>query len=391
MIDVFIATCLAGILIPFVLYPLVLWLHAVVAPAPVAEADVTPKVDLLIAAHDEQASIAARLENALSLDYPRDRLTIWVASDGSSDATVEIARRFEPRGVRVLDLPRGGKAAALIAAVEASRDSGASVLAFSDANSDWRRDALRQLVRPMADESVGGVAGDQRYVASDRSADGAVGERSYWSFDRQLKRWQTRAGNAISATGAIYAIRRELFEPPPPDATDDFMISTGVIAQGRRLVFAEEAVAFEPPAEASGGEFRRKVRIITRGLRAVGYRRALLRPSRTGFYAIELLLHKLWRRLTWIPLLLLVLAAPVAFAAALPLALASLGAAAAVALGALGLARPALARLRIVSVASYLVMVNAACAWATLNALRGHRVARWDTERPAAASAESLR
>jgi hypothetical protein len=169
------------------------------------------------------------------------------------------------------------------------------------------------------------------------------------------------------------------------------MISTGVIAQGRRLVFAEEAVAFEPPAEASGGEFRRKVRIITRGLRAVGYRRALLRPSRTGFYAIELLLHKLWRRLTWIPLLLLVLAAPVAFAAALPLALASLGAAAAVALGALGLARPALARLRIVSVASYLVMVNAACAWATLNALRGHRVARWDTERPAAASAESLR
>ena len=391
MIDVFIATCLAGILIPFVLYPFVLWLHALLAPAPVEADDVTPKVDLLIAAHDEQASIAARLENALSLDYPRDRLTIWVASDGSTDATVEIARRFEGRGVRVLDLPRGGKAAALIAAVEASKDSGASVLAFSDANSDWRADALRELVRPMADESVGGVAGDQRYVAPDRAADTAVGERGYWSFDRQLKRWQTRAGNAISATGAIYAIRRELFEPPPPDATDDFMISTGVIAQGRRLVFAEGAVAFEPPADASGGEFRRKVRIITRGLRAVAYRRALLRPSRTGFYAIELLLHKLWRRMTWIPLLLLLLLAPFAHRAALPFALASWGALAVVGVGALGLARPALTRFRVVSVASYLVLVNAACAFATRNAVRGHRVARWDTERPAAASVESAR
>lgn len=366
---------------PFVLYPLVLWLRARLASAPIAAAECTPKVDLIICAHDEAASIGARIENALALDYPRDRLEIWIASDGSTDETVEIARRFEAAGVHVLDLPRGGKAAALKVAVEASS---AEVLAFSDANSAWQPMALRALVRPLADATVGGVAGDQRYddaPGSQAASDGALGERSYWSFDRQLKSWQSQSGSVISATGAIYAIRRDLFQPPPPDATDDFMISTGVIDQGLRLVFAADAVAVEPPAEDSGGEFRRKVRVITRGLRAVGYRRALLRPSRSGAYALELLLHKLWRRLTWIPLLVLLLLAPAGWSAGGALRVLSAVVVAGVVGGIAGLWMPSLARFRILAIASYVLMVNAACAVATWNAVRGHRVSRWDTER----------
>ncbi len=376
MIDQLILLCVAAISLPFVAYPLLLALRAHVSPVAIEAANIEPDIDLVIAAHDEAASIGQRIENALALDYPSDKLHVWIASDGSRDATVEIARHFESRGVRVLDLPRGGKAAALAAAVEASSSA---IIALSDANSDWQKDALRALVRPFADLQVGGVAGDQRYAGK---SDEAVGERGYWSFDRQLKRWQSRAGNAISATGAIYAIRRELFEPPPADATDDFMISTGVIARGQRLVFAESAIALEPPAEATGGEFRRKVRIITRGLRGVFYRRALLNPARTGLYALELAIHKLLRRLVWIPLVLLVSIAPFAWAAEAQLAWVAVAALAGVALGVTGLLWPSLTRARIVAVAAYVVMVNAACARATLNALLGRRVARWETQRP---------
>ena len=205
---------------------------------------------------------------------------------------------------------------------------------------------------------------------------GATGERGYWSFDRVLKRWQSEAGSVISATGAIYAVRRELFQPAPPDATDDFMISTGVIAQGKRLAFAPDAVALEKPA-SNAGEYRRKVRILTRGLRAVFYRRELLRPSRSGLYALQLLLHKLWRRLIWIPLLLM-LAAPIVAADGVFQSLVAIGVLGLVVLAGAGFAAPSLRRFRPVDVAAYAVMVNAACAVATLNVVRGHRVSRWD-------------
>ena len=390
MIAFIVAISVLAIAVPFVVYPLVLWARATWAEDPITTADCTPSVDLIICAHDEATSIGAKLENALALDYPKRLVTIWVASDGSTDATVEIARRYEERGVRVLDLPRAGKAAALDAAVKAS---GAEVLAFSDANSMWQSGALKALVRPLADERVGGVAGDQRYgdgeIDGHSGIDGADpdfahGERTYWSFDRQLKQWQSRAGSAISATGAIYAIRRTLFRAPPADATDDFMISTEVIAQGKRLVFAADAVAVEPPADASAGEFRRKVRIITRGLRAVSYRRALLRPSQSGIYALELLLHKLWRRLTWIPLIVLLAMIPACWSAGGVLAVFSALMAGGLVCGLAGLAIPAFGRFRIVAIASYVLMVNSACAVAALNALRGHRVAQWDSQRATA-------
>lgn len=380
MIVLLALTALAAIAAPFVLYPLGLFVRALLAPDPIAEADHTPDVDLIICAHNEAASIGARLENALSLDYPESRLTIWLASDGSTDETVPIARTFESRGVQVLDLPRAGKANALKMAAKASS---AEVMAFSDANSHWVPSALRALTRPLADERVGGVAGNQQYgkMADQNHRAESAGERSYWSFDRRLKHWQSQAANVISATGAIYAIRRCLFQAPPPDATDDFMISTGVIAAGKRLVFSEEAVAIEPPSEGSTGEFRRKVRITTRGLRAVAYRRALLNPTTSGIYAFELLFHKLWRRLTWIPLLVLLLAAPLFWAAGGALAVLSVLVIGGLAVGAVGLLYPRLQRFKLVAIPAYGLMVNAACAMATINALRGHRVSHWDPER----------
>jgi len=142
------ALALVLIATPYIFYPLLLWLRAHLAADPLQPGEITPDVDLVICAHNEAQVIAARLENALALDYPADKLTIWVASDGSTDETVDITRSFDPQRVRCLDLPRNGKAAALNACVAAGH---AEVVAFSDANSLWCQDALRMLTRSFAD------------------------------------------------------------------------------------------------------------------------------------------------------------------------------------------------------------------------------------------------
>ncbi len=369
------------IAVPFAIYPLLLWLRATLARSPVKSSTITPTVDLVICAHNEADVIERRLSNALALDYPPDRLNIWLASDGSTDNTVTRARRAagNDRRIHILELPRSGKAGALIAAVEAG-DS--EVIAFSDANSEWRPDALRALVAPLADPTVGGVAGDQRYRRPhSETGHESSGERGYWSFDRMLKRWQAEAGSTLSATGAIYCIRRSLFEPPPEDATDDFMISTGVIAAGQRLAFAQNAVAVEPPAASAGLEFSRKVRVISRGLRSVVYRRALLNPWRAGLYGLQLAVHKVWRRLVWIPALVLVLCAPIAIAQGGLARLVGAGVLLLLVLALLGTLSGSLRRYRLFAIPAYVAVVNAACMAATYNLLTGRRIARWHLPR----------
>ncbi len=363
------------IAIPFTAYPMLLWLRSRIAPQAILREQITPSVDLVICAHNEADAIAAKLQNALALNYPQDALTIWVASDGSTDATVERASAFISPRLHVLNLPRGGKAAALNHVVGLGQ---AEVVAFSDANSMWQDNALLALVSPLADQDVGGSAGDQRY---EKASAQNSGERGYWSFDRLLKSWQSRAGNVISATGAIYCVRRELFEPAPADATDDFMISTAVIAAGRRLVFAENAVAVEPAAAASGIEFQRKVRVISRGLRSVWYRRAVLNPAKYGLYALELLVHKLWRRLVWIPLLMLILLSPFALPDGGATALISAGVLSFTFVAVVALIWAPVRRFRVFSIAGFVMMVNVACAVAAYKFVTGQRMTQWHLPR----------
>lgn len=275
-------------------FPLIVLGRAVLRPRPHRRAPITPPVSVVIAARNEEDVIGAKIDNLLALDYPAEQLEIVLASDGSEDDTV---LRAGSR-VHVLDLPRVGKAGALNAAASTAHGD---VLVFTDANSMLEPSAVRALVAPLADPDVGGVAGDQRYQVGRESS----GERGYWNVDRLLKRAESRGGNVISATGALYAIRRELFRPPPPGVTDDFAVSTGVICQGWRLVFAPDAVAYEAVGASADAEFARKVRVITRGLNGVLLRRALLDPRRYGFYALQLLSHKLLRRVMALPLIAL--------------------------------------------------------------------------------------
>ena len=371
----------------YVGFPMLVMLRARLRPRPHTTADVTPSASVVIAAHEEEASIGARVDNLLAVDYPPERLEIVIASDGSTDRTVAEARRDDPR-VRVLDLPRTGKASALNAAVAASTGE---ILVFSDANTAYAPDAIRQLVRSFADPDVGGVAGNQVYLktlpgtlldASDGTAIGA-GERSYWDFDRVLKDAESLGGSVISATGAIYAIRRELFREVPDGVTDDFMTSTRVIAAGRRLVFEPKAVALEPVAGSSRSEYKRKVRIMTRGLRGVAMARGLLDPRHYGFYAVQLFTHKVLRRLMAIPLLVIAATSLTLWENGPIYRVAVLGQVLVYGLGAigLGLRDHRAGRRPWFSLPAFFVLVNIASLHAAWNLVSGRRIDRWQPAR----------
>lgn len=359
----------------YVGFPVLVLLRGWMHPRPARTGPVSPRVSVVIAAYNEADGLGAKLASIAALDYPRGALEVVVASDGSTDGTVDVAENFTAVPVRVLRLPRGGKHLALNAAVEASSGD---VLVFTDANSELAADSVRCLVRPFADSRVGGVAGDQRY----RPGPGGRGERHYWDLDRMLKRAESRAGNVISATGALYAIRRELFVPVPPGVTDDFVTSTAVIAQGFRLVFEESAAAYEPVATTNKLEFERKVRVMTRGLRAVGIRRSLLNPASTGFYAVQLFSHKVLRRLVWAPLAMLAVAAPLLWSDGLLYQGAALAQAAFYGLGAVGLAVDrGGAGSRVLAVPAFFWLVNAAAVRAWWNVLSGTRIELWAPSR----------
>lgn len=389
----------ALILQTYLIFPATVLARGRWRPRPHQTGPVTPSVTVVIAAHNEAAGIGAKLRSVVDGDYPPELLQVVVASDGSDDDTVEAATLGDPR-VHVLDLDRVGKAAALNAAVaEAVGD----VVVFTDANSRFMPSTIRELVRPFADPHVGGVAGDQRYddspeptptgqpsqpgVGQPEVGATAHGERRYWDLDRKLKAAESAGGNVIGATGALYALRRELIELVPDGVTDDFTTSTGVIARGWRLVFAPDAAVYEPVAASADAEFRRKVRVMTRGLQAVAHRRILLDPTRHGFYAYQLANHKVLRRLMALPLITL-LAATIGCWGRGPLyRLALAGQAAVYVPGTIGLAWPQsrLGRSRVCGLTSYFCLVNAAGVVAAYNVISGRRIDRWQPERAAIA------
>ncbi len=364
----------------YVGFPLLVMLRGLFQRKEYRCADIEPKVSLVIAAHNEAKTIQAKLDNILALDYPADKLEVIIASDGSTDGTDAIVQGYTRQGVRLLSLPRQGKAPALNAAVATATGD---ILVFSDANSLYAPQAIRALTRPFADPNVGGVAGNQCYLKESAAGEVNSGEHSYWDFDRKLKQFESMAGNTISATGAIYAIRRSLFEPVPGGVTDDFTISTGVIAQGYRLVFAPDAIAYEPVAGSSDAEFARKVRVITRGLRAVQVRGTLLNPFRHGFYALQLFSHKVLRRLIVFPLLVLALVTPLLwrqgwlYRAATVAEMVFLGCAGA----GYWLRHTRLGQAKPLAIPFYFAMVNLAAFQAAINMARGRKIERWEPQR----------
>jgi cellulose synthase/poly-beta-1,6-N-acetylglucosamine synthase-like glycosyltransferase len=269
-------------------YPLLL--RALVAvrgprPAAVGAAEL-PAVSLIVAAHDEEAVIERKVRDALALDYPRSKLELIVASDGSTDRTAELAR--EAGADLVLELPRGGKVAALNAAVE--RSSG-EVVAFSDANSFWEPDSLRRLTERLAEPGVGYVCGQVRFLA----ADGDNQEGLYWRYELAVRDLESRLAGVTAGNGAINAGRRDAYVFLDPERGQDITLPFRLVKQGWRPVYEPAAVASERMAATIDDEFARKRRMMT-GAWATMLGAGMLSPRGYGpMYALEIGSHRLLR------------------------------------------------------------------------------------------------
>jgi cellulose synthase/poly-beta-1,6-N-acetylglucosamine synthase-like glycosyltransferase len=381
--QIFFWGCVALLAYVYAGFALLVALWAVWRGRPVHQRSIAPAVSLVVAAYNEARGIAAKLDNALALDYPRDKLEILVASDGSDDGTEKIVAGYADRGVQLLALPRRGKLHALDAAIDRAHGE---ILVFSDANTYFDPQAVRMLARNFADLSVGGVCGNQRHRRDTGRDSSGEGEKLYWSYDKSLKALESRTGSIVSADGAIYAIRRSLYRKPASAAvTDDFAISTAVIEQGARLVYEPAAVAYEDAVGDARGEFGRKVRIMTRGWYGVLLRRRLLDPRRYGFYAVVLWSHKVLRRLSPLFLLALFAAGLVAANSGPVYATAAVAQAGLYALAFAGwaLKRSRAGRRGVLYAPFFFVLANAAALVALSRLVRGQRVERWQPQRPA--------
>jgi cellulose synthase/poly-beta-1,6-N-acetylglucosamine synthase-like glycosyltransferase len=214
-----------------------------------------PSVSVIVAAYREEAVIAGRVANLLALDYPRDRLEVIVACDGSPDATAATARAAGAE--RVLELPRGGKIRAQDAGVRAARGE---VVAFSDANATWAPDALRRLVGPFADREVGYVCGQVRFWGPDG---GTNQEGVYWRYEMWLRERESRLYSVTGGNGAIYATRREAYVEVDPVMGHDLSFPFNMVKRGWRAVYAPDALATEKMVPSIEGEFARKRRMMS--------------------------------------------------------------------------------------------------------------------------------
>jgi cellulose synthase/poly-beta-1,6-N-acetylglucosamine synthase-like glycosyltransferase len=240
------------------IYPILLryWPHA--APAVKKDFGFRPSVSVLLAVYNGEDFIGKKLESLFALHYPMHLLDVVVVSDGSTDATDEIVARFADRRVRLVKVPHGGKAAALNAGmVHASGE----IVFFTDVRQPLDPDALSHLVANFADPSVGAVTGEPRFLHDKR-----VGEQAdmdlYWRYELWSRLRHSQIGSVLVTTGWVYALRRSLAEPIPPDSlTDDAVIPLRILLRGYRVIFDPQALAFDY-ADIQGGEFRRKLRTL---------------------------------------------------------------------------------------------------------------------------------
>ena len=239
-------------------YPLILSRWHRFGPPIQKDLDFRATVSVVLAVYNGEEFLARKLDNLLALDYPSDLLDVVVVSDGSTDATDSIASSYVHRKVRLVRVPRAGKAAALNAAI--SHATG-DILFFVDVRQVLDPQALRHLVASFADPTVGAATGELRFVHSDR-----VGEAAdidlYWKYEIWARQRHSRIDSIFSTTGCIYAMRRSLARPIPPDTlVDDGVIPLQAFFRGYRVVIDTEALAFDYGV-ITGGEFRRKLRTL---------------------------------------------------------------------------------------------------------------------------------
>ena len=286
-------TALLTLVYIYVGYPFIAWLSATLRPTRHARAPVQPRVTVIVVAHNEADRIEARIENLLALVYPRDRLQIIVGSDGSSDGTVQRAQRFAGMGVTVIDFPtRRGKAAVLNELVPTASGD---IVILADARQRFSSNVAQVLVSHFADPTVGAVSGELMILTDDVATSAAEGTGFYWKYEKFIRLQESRATSSVGASGSIYALRRSLFEPVPPDTVlDDVVIPMRIVRRGYVVLFEPEAKAYDRASHTAHQEFVRKVRTIAGTFQLLAREKWLWNPARNPLW-LETISHKALR------------------------------------------------------------------------------------------------
>jgi len=277
----------------YVGFPAVVLLLSRLRPRPVRRGPALPTVSFIIAAYNEERSIARKLANTFALDYPANRLQIIVVSDGSSDRTEEIVRAEGGSRVELLALGgRNGKTMAQNRAVEAASGE---ILVFSDATTIYDRGCIRALVSNFADPEVGGATG---WVAmgAEPGATMQQGRSAYTDYDQWLRSCESKIHSVVGTAGCIAAVRRRLYTPLPPEVDADVAEALKVNEQGYRVVFEDNAIVYEDGESGTiREELERRTRVIARGLRGYHHVRSVFHPLRHPWFFLDLLSHRLLR------------------------------------------------------------------------------------------------
>jgi poly-beta-1,6-N-acetyl-D-glucosamine synthase len=251
-----------------------------------------PHVTLLIAAYNEADFIKEKIKDTLALDYPKDRLSVFFVTDGSSDGTPDILRKYPQ--VKVFHEPqRRGKVHAVNRVMGFVKTP---VVIFCDANTFLNHDAIRNIVRHYADPKVGGVAGEKRiFKKAEDNASGA-GEGLYWKYESFLKQKDSEVYSVVGAAGELFSVRTELYEAPEENMIiEDFYLSLSITAKGYRFIYEPQAVAIETASVSVEEEWKRKVRICAGGFQAMGKLKHLLNPFRHGILSFQYFSHRVLR------------------------------------------------------------------------------------------------
>jgi poly-beta-1,6-N-acetyl-D-glucosamine synthase len=288
-----------------------LWLRAMWRPWPVRRGPTEPLVSVVLVVRNEEAVLVQKMRNLLELDYPENKFQIVVVSDGSTDGTESILREHagNPRVHVMLNQLSGGKAAGLNAGVSIAQGD---IIVFTDARQEIERGAIRLLMENFADPEVGAVSGELM-LGDPGAAESGRGMGLYWQIEKRVREQEAASGSVVGATGALYAVRRELVVDVPPETIlDDVFIPMNVARQRFRVVFDARARAWDHPNLGTQREFRRKVRTLTGNYQLLQLAPWLLRKENP--LRFEFISHKLIRLI--VPLALLVTIAGSAFLSA---------------------------------------------------------------------------
>jgi biofilm PGA synthesis N-glycosyltransferase PgaC len=282
---------IVAIFYTYIGYPVVVWLLGRMRNLKVSKSAVTPRVSVVIACHNEASNIEARIKNLLESDYPARLLEIVIISDGSTDFTADIARRYVSNRVHIFAYTeQRGKATALNVGAEIASGE---IIIFADARQWFEPDAIKELASNFADARVGAVSGE---LLLDGGANATVGEGVglYWKYEKWIRKSESRFNSVIGATGAVYAIRRKLWQPLPHQTIlDDVYTPMQIALAGSRIVFDEKARAHDRATDSASREFSRKVRTLTGNYQLCQLMPRLLLP--TNALLFQFYSHKLMR------------------------------------------------------------------------------------------------